>query len=433
MKILLIEPTLYTPSGLRKDALYKDSMRASCFLALTLPYLAGLTPREIEVKLAYDVCEDIENDYDLASFDLIGITSQTIHLKRTLELARHIKKLGRPVVVGGPATIENGHQLVPILARFCAAVVIGEAEELWLQVIHDFEKGSLKKIYQSDKVLPFSGLPIPRFDLVNFDFIAKPHILPSLTTRGCPRACTFCSEFLYSPWRVRPVDEVITELAAYKAQFGISRVLFRDDNFLVHPGRSQELLRKMLPLDLEWGCQTDLNLARHPDLVELAVNAGMRFIALGLESIEEANREAVHKSFFTTTEADELLQLLHERGVETQVNIIFGFDADTPDIFDKTVNFLIRGHVSRFVPDILFPVPGTPVYQQLLEENRLINVRPPGVEEPLYVGYTPKQLTAEGLVSGCLHAQRRFEQEKSSPVFWLGEEKHIWTREDGIG
>lgn len=432
MRILLIEPSFYTPHGLTKDTLYKDSMRETRYLALTLPYLAALTPKGIDVEIAFEVCEDIENLYDLASYDLIGITSQTIHLKRTLELARHIKKLGRPTVVGGPVTIEDEHRLVPILTRFCTSVVIGDAEELWSNVINDFQKGSMKKVYQSSMLLPLVGLPVPRFELVNFDYIAQPHVLPAMTARGCPRACTFCSEFLYSPWRLRPVDEVVAELAAYKSKFGISRVAFRDDDFVVHPERSRELLRKMVPLELEWSCQTDLNLARHPDLVELAIQSGMRSVSFGLESVSEANRGAARKNFFSTAEAEELLQLLYERGVETQINIIFGFDADTPDIFDKTVDFLIRNHVSRFFPSILFPIPGTAVYKQLLQENRLLSTTPPGIEDPLYVGFIPGQLTSEQLVAGYQHAQERFARERRLPVYWLGEEKHIWTLSNEI-
>lgn len=432
MRILLIEPTIYTTKDGSEGVLYKNSMRATRYLALTLPYLAALTPQGIDVELAYEVSEDLDNDYDLASYDLVGITSQTIHMRRTLELVRKIKRLGCPVVVGGPITIEDNHRLVPILARFCTSVVVGEAERLWSDLLQDIEHEEPRKVYESNEYISLDGLPLPRFDLVNFDSIAKPHVLPSMTARGCPRGCTFCSEFLYGPWRMRPIDDVISELSAYKAKYGISRVAFRDDDLLVHPARSRELLDKMLPLQLEWSCQTDLNLARHPDLLELAIEAGMRSVSFGLESIVKDNRDLVSKSFFAMAEAEALLQCLRERGVEVQINVIFGLDHDTPDVFDKTVDFLIRNHVSRFFPSILFPIPGTPIYKQLHRENRLLESHPPGIEDPLYVGFVPKRMTAEQLIEGYLHAQERFKQERGDTAYWLGEDNHIWTESNEL-
>lgn len=431
MRVLLIEPTLYSGAG-AEDILYKEPVRATRYLALTLPYLAALTPEGWQVELAYEVSEDLERNYDLASYDLIGITAQTIHMKRTLELARSLKKLGRPVVVGGPITVEDNHHLVSILSRFCTSVVVGEAEGVWPKFLRDLQSGSPKKVYQNSDMVALTRLPLPRFDLVNLAQIAKPHVLPAMTSRGCPRKCAFCSEFLYGTWRVRPVDEVVEELAAYKTRFGISRVAFRDDNLLVPPKRSRQLLRGLTPLELEWSCQTDLNLARHPDLVELAIESGMRSVSFGLESIVEQNRDAVRKGFFAMTEVEDLLQRLYEKGVEVQVNVIFGFDHDTPDVFDETVEFLIRNNVSRFFPSILFPIPGTSIYEQLSREGRLLDARPPGIEDPLHVGYTPKHLSVQQLADGYLHVQKRFRSERRDPVFWLGENNHIWTESNDI-
>lgn len=430
MKILLIEPGVYKKQQ-DKEFLHKESIRSTRYLALTLPYLAALTPPNIHVDLAYEVSDNID-DYELDTYDLIGITAQTIHMKRTLELARHFKKIGCPVVVGGPITIEDNNRLVPVLARFCTSVIIGEAENTWLEFLEDFRTGTPKTIYKSALLSPLNNLPIPRFELINFDKISKPHVLPSMTSRGCPRRCTFCNEFLYGSWRMRPVSDVIAELTAYKSRFGISKIAFRDDDFLVHPRRSQELLQKMIPLELEWSCQTDLNLARHPSLLELAVKSGMRSVSFGLESVLEENREAIGKDFFTTDEAENVLLYLYENGIETQVNMIFGFDQDTTDVFERAVDFLIRNKVSRFFPSILYPIPGTPIYEQFLKENRLLDTHPPGIEDPLYVGYIPKNMSAQELVQGYQYVFDYFYRERKEPVYWLGEENHIWTESNDI-
>lgn len=408
-------------------------MRSTRTVGITLPYLAALAPDGIGITIAFDVCEEIEQVYDLRSYDLVGVTCQTLQMKRSLELARHVKRIGVPSVVGGPATIEDHSRLVPVLGRFFDSVVVGEAETLWRQVIRDLRDGGLRPVYRDEEIVSLVGLPVPRFDLVNFDLVAKPHVFPALTSRGCPRTCDFCSEFLYSPWRWRSIDEVIEELKAYKSRFGAKRIVFRDDDFLVHPRRSRRLLRELSSLDLEWACQTDLNLARHIDVAQLAVDAGLRSVSFGLESVRAVNREDMNKSFFTSSQARDLLLMLNESKVETQINIIFGLDHDTPDVFDETVDFLLDCKVSSFFASILFPIPGTKLYERLRAEGRLVEQHPPGIEDPTYVGFVPKHMTPQQLVDGFKRAQRRFySQPKADRVYWLGAENHIWTGEEDL-
>lgn len=417
MRLLLVEPAVYTPEGLDKR-----EMRPTQLISLTLPYLAAMVPPDWEVDLAYEVCEDLENDYDLASYDVVGITTQTIQLKRTLELTRLVRRHGPRVIVGGPATVEDGHSLVPVIKRFADAVVVGEADLLWRDVLADLAAGKpLRKVYESALAVPMNGHPLPRFDLVDFSKIETPHVLPSLTARGCPRRCTFCSEFLYSKWRLRPVDDVVGELLAYRDTFGIPRVVFRDDDFLVHPKRSVELLGRIAGEGIEWGCQTDFNLARHPDVVDAALAGGMRVVSFGVESVREQNRRLTEKTFFTIPEAEDLLLRLHEAGVETQVNVIFGFDWDDPDVFEETYQFAMRTKVSRLFLSVLYPIAGTPLYESLRAEGRLLEERPQGIDDPLAVTFRPKLLTPEQLVEGYLDVERRFaESDPSERVYWLG-------------
>lgn len=416
MRVLMVEPSVY-----EGDTLIKKQTRSTQLVSLTLPYLAALAPSDVDITIAYEMTEDLERDYDLASYDVIAMTTQTVQVKRTLELLRALRGVGPRMIVGGPATVEDDRRLVRVLDRFADAVAIADGELVWPQILADVRAGTLQKTYQSLAPTPIEKLPLPRFELVNFDHIDAPHVLPSLTARGCPRRCTFCSEFLYGKWLLRPVDDVVTELLQYRDRFGIPRVCFRDDNFLVHPQRSKELLSRLVGEGIEWACQTDFNLARHPDLLEVALAAGMRTVSFGLESVREANRDWTEKTFFTIPEAEELLLCLHEAGVETQVNVIFGFDHDDPDVFDETFDLLMRTKVSRFFPSILYPIPSTPLYNQFKAEDRLLADRAPGISDPLLVWFQPKNLTPEQLVEGYLEVERRFEELPGSDRnYWLG-------------
>ncbi|MGP4014928.1 radical SAM protein [Saccharopolyspora sp. 5N708] len=415
MRILLIEPSVYTPDGLDKR-----EMRPSQLISLTLPYLAALAPKDWTVELVYEICEDLD-DYDLGSYDLVGITTQTIQLRRSLEIARMVRRAGTRVVIGGPVTVEDGHGLVPVISRFADSVVVGEADVLWPVLLADLARDELKPLYQSDELVPMAGHPLPRFDLVDFSKIEQPYFLPSFTARGCPRRCSFCSEFLYSKWRYRPVDDVHAELTAYRDVFDIPRVVFRDDDFLVFPKRSNELLGRLKDEGIEWGCQTDFNLSRHPDVVHSALDGGMRVVSFGVESVREENRVFTEKTFFTIPEAEDLLLRLYEAGVETQVNVIFGFDWDDPEVFDETFEFAMRTKVSRLFLSVLYPIPGTPLYQHLAEEGRLLEKRPQGIDDPLAVTFVPKRMSAAQLVAGYLDVERRFaEADLSDRNYWLG-------------
>ncbi|MEE4596113.1 radical SAM protein [Streptomyces sp. DSM 41524] len=416
MRVLMVEPTVY-----QEGALDKRPTRPTQLVSLTLPYLAALASDDVEIQIAYEMNEDLDDAYDLASYDVIALTVQTIHLKRGLELLRAWRGLGPTLVVGGPATVEDDERLVPVLGRFADAVAVGDGEETWPRILDDVRSGSLKSVYRPERPTPMANAPLPRFELVNFDHIDAPHVLPSITARGCPRRCTFCSEFLYSKWLLRPVDDVIDELLQYRDRFGIPRVCFRDDDFLVHPKRSRELLSRLAGEGIEWACQTDFNLARHPDLLEVALESGMRVASFGMESVREDNRKWTEKTFFTIPEAEDLLVRLHEAGVETQVNVIFGFDYDDPDVFEETFALLERTHVSRFFPSILYPIPGTPLYEQLRAEDRLLNDHAPGIDDPLLVWFKPKHLTPDQLVEGYLDLEQQFAQLPTDDKnYWLG-------------
>ena len=416
MRVLLIEPGVY-----EGDALVRMKTRPTQLVSLTLPYLAALAPSDVDVQLAYEITEDLEHDYDLSSYDVIGITAQTSQVKRALELMQMLRGTGPKIIVGGPATVEDDHRLVRVLSRFADAVAVGDAELTWPEILSDAQTGQLRKTYQASTPSPIGGRPMPRFELMNFAHIDSPHVLPVITSAGCPRRCSFCSEFLYGEWLLRPIEDVVAEIFRCRDEFGISRVCFRDDNFLAHPDRSKELLSRLIGQGFEWACQTDLSLARHPDLLEVALASGMRIASFGIESVRQANREWTEKTFFRMADAEDLLLRLHAEGVETQANIIFGFDNDDPEIFEETLQFLTRTKVSRFFPSILYPIPGTRLHQQLRSENRLLSDSAPGVGDPLLVWFEPKNMTRAQLVDGYLWTKRRFDElPDGDRGYWLG-------------
>ena len=358
-----------------------------------------------------------------------------------MKIGAALKRAGVPSVLGGPVTTQDGNAWVSVLAPFFETLVVGEAEPVLADLLLDVAAGTPKPTYRSRGYPPLTNVPFPRFDLLDLGMFTRPHVFPVQTARGCPHACSYCSEQLYGPWRYRPVDAVLSELRQYPSRLGASRLVFRDDDFLVHHHRSRALLPELKQLDVEWACQTDLSLSRHLDIVDLAVDAGLRAICFGLESIDPENRREIGKTFFRLDEIGPLLARLHDLGVEIQMSTIFGLDHDTPEVFDETVDFMLANNVSFFWANILSPEAGTGIHQKLAREGRLIETPPLPiddpeisaisglrairrsfleVEDPALISFRPRHLTAEQLIDLTRHARDRFEAERT-PTVWIPE------------
>ena len=197
MKILLISPE-------------RERKKEEAFLFrlgfLNLPYVAAVTPPDAEVKIVDEAFEKVNLEEKV---DLVGVTAQTPVAPRAYQIAGEFRKRGIPVVMGGV----HASMLPEEALRHVDAVVIGEAEEVWPQLIEDFRRGQMKRIYQANGFVNPSGLPLPRRDLLNPKFYFPLKLLE--TTRGCPHHCDFCgvSKFFGYRYRNRPIGEIDRELA----------------------------------------------------------------------------------------------------------------------------------------------------------------------------------------------------------------------------
>ena len=198
MKILLISPERQRKK--EEAFLFRLSF-------LNLPYVAAVTPADIEVRIVDEAFEKVDFDEKV---DLVGLTAQTPVAPRAYQIAEEFKKRGVPVAMGGVhASMLPGEAL-----QHVDAVVVGEAEEAWPDLIEDLKKGRLKRIYQGNGFIDASRLPLPRRDLLNENFYFPLKLLE--TTRGCPHHCDFCgvSRFFGFRYRNRPLSEIDRELSA---------------------------------------------------------------------------------------------------------------------------------------------------------------------------------------------------------------------------
>jgi radical SAM superfamily enzyme YgiQ (UPF0313 family) len=371
MKIYLISPTHYTPDGnLVKSVQYWTS-------AITLPYLKALTPARHTVTFTEELFYDVDVNTDA---DLIGLTAMGPQIARAYDLADYFRSRGKKVVMGGSWVSLNPSEAL----LHCDAVVKGEAELVWEQLLDDVENGVdiTGKIYASEKWHSMVGLP-------KFDYTTLPLFLPErfrrspfyrmyfhwpiLASRGCPHPCEYCSVQTYynRTFRSRPVEEVIEDIKTVKA-LGGKRLLFLDDNPIGNVRYAKELFRAMIPLKMEWVAQITINIARNDELLDLAAKSGARSFSIGLESVTQENLEEIDKGFNKAPRFEEDLAKIRAKGIQVIALMMVGLDGDDTKSFQKTLDFLVANKVSFLKLFTPCPYPGTKYYKDMESAGRIL-------------------------------------------------------------
>lgn len=360
--------------------------------SLSLKQVAAATPPEWEVLLADEVQEEIDFE---GEYDLVGITSMTHQAMRAYQIADRFRERGVPVVLGGihPTVLPDE------AIQHADSVVLGEAEPVWAGLLQDLQQGQLKKFYQ---VLPSGDLlTIP---WSRHDFLAPRKYLTTKTlqaSRGCPYNCPFCTVTPHfgRTFRYREPEDVLAELRSFKPGL----MVFLDDNILGDPERAKPILRGMAGMGLKWGGQANLRFAEDPELVRLLAASGCVGIFVGLESVdgEYAN---LPKTAGKTSQAD-LIKRIRDTGVVVEASVIFGFDDHDEGVFERTVRYLKRCAASLPTFHILTPYPGTELFRQFQQEDRLLHTDWQRYDHGQVV-YRPKQMTPERLYQGWQDARK---------------------------
>ncbi|GAI40101.1 unnamed protein product, partial [marine sediment metagenome] len=227
---------------------------------LGLAMVAALTPLEVEVSLTDENVAVIDFQKEI---DLVGITALTITAKRAYEIADTFRAKGVKVILGG----SHPSALPKEASQHADAVVIGEAEGIWANVIEDFKANKLQRIYSQREQPSLLNLPIPRRDL----FADGAYFFRNTisTTRGCPYACSFCSvtSFFGHTYRCRPVEEILKEIETMNYK---KLIFFVDDNIVGKPKFAKELFRALVSYKLKWAAQASITIARDDELLKLA-------------------------------------------------------------------------------------------------------------------------------------------------------------------
>jgi radical SAM superfamily enzyme YgiQ (UPF0313 family) len=368
--------------------------------SLALPAIASATPPHYRVRL-HDENLNRGDPPQRPVPEVVGITVHTAFAPRAYELAARYRGLGSKVVLGGLHVAA-----LPEEARAHGdVVVVGDGISVWPRVLDGLRTGELEPgsiVHGSFVSPPYSACPWPRRDILpKGAFLTQASII---ATRGCPQRCDYCylaTRGLKAPYQKRPVADVMAEIDAIGERF----VVFTDNNLMADPNYGLQLCHALRTRALLWSAAVTVDVARHPQLVGAMAASGCQGVFIGLETLSDDNLQEQHKRTLMPSDYERAIKLLHAHGIEVNGSFVFGFDHDGPEVFDRTLEFIVNQRLECATFHILTPYPGTPLFQALEEQGRILT-RDWSQYDTAHAVFRPAHMTVEQLEQGYRSAYR---------------------------
>ncbi len=391
MKILLIHPQNLLQR--HSTGIYGRSLR---YAPLTMPTLKALVPADLdaEVRIVDEMVEDL--DFNTPA-DLVAITAITGTALRAYEIADRFRANGATVVLGGVhPTLLIEESLV-----HADAVVRGYAERSWPRLLRDFAAGSLQRVYEDSEPFDPKLIVSPdRSAIHRRDYVGWCTVEMS---RGCSNKCDFCISHRFHPnYICRPIGDVIAEVKALPSKV----VFFLDPNLIGNREHAKEFFTELAKLRKWWlGCAS-LDIVDDPELLCLIAKSGCRGLLMGFESIRPEALVSARKEKNIGKTYAQVVDILHDHGILVQACFVFGFDTDDVSVFEEAADYIANARFDLPQISIYTPFPGTPVFENLEKEGRILT-RNWSLYNGQNVVFRPLNMTAGELEQGADFVRKR--------------------------
>jgi radical SAM superfamily enzyme YgiQ (UPF0313 family) len=351
--------------------------------SINFQILSALTPQKykLDIREGYRF-QDIKKSID---YDLIGLSCTTQYAIEAYKIADTLREYGKKVVLGGwhPSALPKEAK------QHADSVFIGEAEETWLQLLTDLKNKKLKPFYKSERPVDPKKIPI----LKNY---IKKGPKGVMATRGCPAGCDFCSitntEYR-NIFRPRPIKNVLEEIKSINGKY----IIFRDNSLTINTKYTKRLFKELKNSGKHFVASGNINvLGRDQEFLELGRKAGFIGWFIGFESFSTQSLNEVGKVTNRVGEYKSNVKKIHDYDMHVIGSFIFGFDSDTKQTFNDALEHIQSIEIDIPYINILTPYPGTPLFNKLEKECRILT-KDWSKYTQTDVVFQPKNMTPEEL------------------------------------
>ena len=392
MRVKLILPALTEA----KSPLFRP-IKYSLFPPLGLATLAGYLHDDDEVVLQDEHVEVLDLD---DTPDLVVIQVYITSASRAYRLADHYRRRGAYVVLGGLHVTS----LPDEAAQHSDTIFLGPGEDTWPAFLADYRAGRAAPRYSST-VRTLAGLPPIRRDLIKRHLYLVPNSI--VVSRGCPHSCDFCyKEAFFEGGRgfyTQAVDDALAEIDRLPGR----HLYFLDDHLFGNARFAAALFDGMRGMNRVWQAASTVASVLRPGLLERAVEAGLRSLFVGFETLSAENLREQGKLQNLHRDYGAAIRRLHDHNVMVNGSFVFGMDADDASVFDRTVAWAVGEGIETATFHILTPYPGTALHGRMRREGRLLHEHW-DLYDTRHVVYRPARLTPEALEAGYWHAYESF-------------------------
>lgn len=378
-------------------------IKYSLFPPLGLAQLAAFLPSDWAVRVVDEHVEPALPLDDSAPLpDLVVIQVYITNAYRAYRIADHYRTRGAKVILGGLHVTSLPEEAAPHADH----LFLGPGEQTFPLFLADLLAGAPKPRYDSsDHRRTLARIPLPRRELIKRSRYFVPNSLS--VTRGCPHHCDFCYKDAFfengRSFYVRSLDDALAEINSLPGR----HLYFLDDHILGHRRFATDLFREMKPLGRLFQGAATVDSILRTDLVERAVDAGLRSIFVGFETLSESNLAETGKRQNLNRDYAAAIRRLDSLGVMINGSFVFGFDADAPDVFARTVDWAVSQGITTATFHIATPYPGTGFHKRMAAQNRLLTHNW-DLYDTRHTVFQPAKMTPAQLEAGYWNAYESF-------------------------
>jgi hypothetical protein len=297
---------------------------------------------------------------------LIAITCYTSNSAEAYTIAKGYKNAGAKVIMGGP----HVSYLPSEALEYCDSVVVGEVEGVWDKILNDYEHNNLQKLYTGSA----SKETMEKVYASLLDAPAEVAKDLLQISRGCKFKCHFCTIPGLSGHEInlQIIDQVSNLLKHVKDKFNY--VTFIDNNIYNDPAYAKELFQAIRPLGVKWNTMSTIDIAKNDDVLKLAKESGCQELLIGYELTDVVEGKKKGGKLGMVEQYLKYTEKIKALGIKVRAQFIFGFDHDHISDLGKLWRYCFKMNPFLLGLSILTPLPGSKLFDEMLMNNRIVNL-----------------------------------------------------------